>query len=71
MNRANKKSTKRIKSFYNSDVTTIDRQNGIEDAFGVLFSHDKKRLLKAPNSLSFYQIPEGVEVICFSAFHGC
>ena len=71
MNKSNNKSTKRTMTFFNSDVTTIDRQNGVEDKYGVLYSPNKKRLLKAPNSLSVYQIPEGVEVICFSAFYGC
>ena len=53
-------------------VTEEDRKNAVEDEFGVKYSKDWKRLLKAPESLSGkYSIRKGVKVIWNGAFGMC
>ena len=55
-------------------VTEEDRKNAVEveDEFGVKYSKDWKRLLRAPESLSGkYSIMKGVKVIGNWAFEGC
>lgn len=55
-------------------VTEEDRKNAVEveDEFGVKYSKDWKRLLRAPESLSGkYSIRKGVKVIGDRAFCGC
>ena len=53
-------------------VTKEDLENAVEDEFGVKYSKDWKRLLKAPMSLSGkYSIRKGVKVIGNVAFGGC
>ena len=56
---------------WRTDVTDEDRQNAVMDAFGVLYSADGMRLIKAPNNLESYQIKEGSKVICDEAFSWC
>lgn len=56
---------------WRTDVTDEDRQNAVEDEFGVSYSADGIRLIKAPSDLVSYQIKEGTKVICDSAFRGC
>ena len=41
------------------------------DEFGVKYSSDKKRLLKAPEDIEEYAIKEGTRVICDDAFNEC
>jgi serine/threonine protein kinase len=53
-------------------VTEEDLENAVEDEFGVKYSKDWKRLLKAPQSLSGkYSIRKGVKVIGNMAFSSC
>ena len=53
-------------------VTEEDIKNGIEDEFGVAYSKDGERLLKATRYLSGrYMIKEGTKVICNNAFCWC
>ena len=53
-------------------VTDEDLENAIEDEFGVKYSKDWKRLLKAPKELrGKYTIREGVKVIGDDAFYNC
>ncbi len=55
-----------------SEVTEEDRQNAIEDCFGVVYSSDYKKLLTCKNNkIIKYEIRKGVEVICDHAFSGC
>lgn len=54
-----------------TDVTDEDRQNAVEDEFGVSYSVDGMRLIKAPYNLVSYQIKEGTKVICNEAFYWC
>ena len=56
-----------------TEVTEEDIKNGIQDEFGVTYSKDGKRLLKAPRwELSgHYMIKEGTKVICNEAFSEC
>ena len=54
---------------WNTEVTDEDLKNAVEDEFGVKYSKDWKRLLKAPESLSGkYSIRKGVKVIGDFAF---
>lgn len=53
---------------WRTDVTDEDRQNAVEDEFGVSYSADGIRLIDAPIDLVSYQIKEGTKVICDSAF---
>ena len=56
---------------WRTDVTDEDRQNAVEDEFGVLYSADGMKLIKAPDYLRSYQIKEGTKVICDKAFSEC
>ncbi len=54
---------------WRTDVTNEDRQNAVKDEFGVSYSADGMRLIKAPYNLVSYQIKEGTKVICNEAFY--
>ena len=57
---------------WSTEVTDEDLENAVEDEFGVKYSKDWKRLLKAPKSLSGkYSIRKGVKVIGNEAFSSC
>ena len=57
---------------WSTEVTEEDLENAVEDEFGVKYSKDWKRLLKAPSRLKGeYSIRKGVKVIGNSAFGGC
>ena len=59
-------------SMRNDFAPLQDLLNAVEDEFGVKYSKDWKRLLKAPESLSGkYSIRKGVKVIGDVAFGGC
>lgn len=55
--------------------TTANEEFNLDDAwideYGVKYSYDKKRLLKADESLVNYQILPGTEIICKGAFNEC
>ena len=53
-----------------SNVTKEDINNGTEDRFGAIYSHDWNRLLKGPN-INTYSISPGTITICDEAFWGC
>ena len=58
--------------FWSTEVTDEDLENAVEDEFGVKYSKDWKRLLKAPNCLKGeYSIRKGVKVIGGWAFNFC
>ena len=60
------------KKVWSTEVTEEDLKNAIEDEFGVKYSKDWKRLLKAPIGLKGkYSIREGVKVVGNNAFQGC
>ncbi len=52
-------------------VTDEDRAEAYTDEYGVKFSPDRKRLLRIPEELVSYTIPNTVIVICDSAFSWC
>ena len=52
-------------------VTEDDLANAWTDEYGVKYSADKKRLLKASDNIKEYTIKEGTKVICNNAFKGC
>ena len=57
---------------WSTEVTEEDLKNAVEDEFGVKYSKDWKRLLKAPIGLKGkYSIREGVKVVGNDAFQGC
>ena len=56
---------------WRTDVTDEDREQAIEDEYGVLYSPDGVRLLNANIKLTTYRIKEGTKVICNEAFWGC
>ena len=49
-------------------VTDQDLEEAYTDEYGVKFSPDRKRLLKAPYGLESYVVPNTVTVICDEAF---
>lgn len=53
-----------------SNVTDADIRNSFTDEMGVMFSNDKRRLIKFPDNFAInqYEIPQGVEVVCDWAF---
>ena len=60
------------KEVWSTEVTEEDLKNAVEDEFGVKYSKDWKRLLKAPIGLKGkYSIREGVKVVGNDAFQGC
>ena len=59
---------------WSTKVTDEDLENAVEDEFGVKYSKDWKRLLKAPEDEELegeYSIIEGVKVIGDNAFSEC
>lgn len=53
-------------------VTKEELDDAIEDGYGVKYSKDRKKLLKAPYGLSgSYVISKGTVVVCDSAFSSC
>ena len=57
---------------WSTEVTKEDLKNAVEDEFGVKYSKDWKRLLRAPEDLDgVYSIRKGVKVIANYAFYGC
>ncbi len=54
-----------------SEVTKEDLANAWIDEYGVMYSKDRKRLLKAPQNIEEYVIKGGTKVICNSAFRDC
>ena len=51
-----------------TEVTDQDLKEAYTDEYGVKFSPDRKRLLKAPRDLKSYVVPNTVTVICDNAF---
>lgn len=57
---------------WSTKVTDEDLNNAVQDEFGVKYSKDWKRLLKAPKNLKDkYSIRDGVKVIGDNAFEWC
>ena len=54
-----------------TEVTQEDLANAWTDEYGVMYSADGKRLLKATLPLNDYKITARVRVICNSAFYSC
>ncbi|MBR4240195.1 MAG: leucine-rich repeat protein [Prevotella sp.] len=52
-------------------VTEEDLADAWIDEFGVMYSHDGRRLLKAPNNIEKYSVNEGTIAICDKAFSVC
>ena len=57
---------------WSTEVTDEDLKNAVEDEYGVKYSKDWKRLLRAPKNLDgMYSIRKGVKVIANDAFRFC
>ena len=54
-----------------TEVTDEDRAEAYTDEYGVKFSPDRKRLLRVPDDLDSYTIPDTVTTICDQAFYSC
>ncbi len=54
-----------------TEVTDGDLADAWTDTYGVKYSADKKRLLKAPNEINDYSVLAGTIVICNDAFRNC
>ena len=60
------------KEVWSTEVTKEDLKNAVEDEYGVKYSKDWKRVLRAPTNLDgVYSIRKGVKVIGKRAFAGC
>ena len=60
------------KEVWSTEVTKEDLKNAVEDEFGVRYSKDWKRLLKAPSRLTGrYSIRKGTKVVGKGAFFNC
>lgn len=60
------------KEVWSTEVTEEDLKNAVEDEYGVKYSKDWKRLLKAPSRLTGrYSIRKGAKVIGKGAFFKC
>ncbi len=60
------------KEVWSTEVTEEDLKNAVEDEYGVKYSKDWKRLLKAPTNIDgVYSIRKGVKVIANDAFRFC
>ena len=54
-----------------TEATNAELNEAIMDEFGVKYSKDGRKLLKAPQNLDgTYSIKEGVRIICDNAFEG-
>ena len=64
---------KPIEEVLSTEATEEDFKYAIEDEYGVKYSRDGKKLLKASSSLheKEYVVREGTKVICDGAFSGC
>ena len=60
---------------HSTTATDEEKENGVMDDSGVIYSPDGKRLLEISlldrNSKSSYTVKDGTEVICDDAFMGC
>lgn len=56
---------------WRTNVTKEDREQAIKDEYGVLYSPDGLRLIKADEDLKICNIKEGTKVICNYAFYEC
>lgn len=56
---------------FSTQVTEEDLANAWTDEYGVKYSSDRTRLLKAPYNLHEYDIRKGTIAICYGAFEKC
>ena len=54
-----------------TDVSNLEMKNAWTDEYGVTYSANKERLLRAPLELKRYSIKQGTKVICSHAFSKC
>ncbi len=54
-----------------TSVSEQELAEGIKDEYGVIYSKDGKKLLKAPKDLEDYTIKQGALIICDEAFSLC
>lgn len=56
---------------FSTDASKDDLANAWTDEFGVKYSQDRVRLLKAPDNLQRYKVRNGTIIICDKAFSQC
>ena len=54
-----------------TEVTEEDLANVWTDEYGVMYSEDRKQLIKAPYEIAVYSIYKGTKFICHDAFLNC
>ena len=54
--------------YYSTEVTEEDLKNAWTDESGVMYSADKKRLIRAPLDIEEYIVKDGTKIICDKAF---
>ena len=57
--------------YYSVEILVGDFANAWTDQYGVMYSSDKKRLLRAPDEIRNYIIRKGTKTICDNAFSNC
>ena len=57
--------------YIDANVSAKDLANAVADAFGVKYSKDGLRLLKANENITNYVVKSGTRVICDEAFSDC
>ena len=61
----------KLEEVYSTEVTEEDIANGWKDEYRVVYSADRKRLLKAPREIKEYSVLPGTKVIGDKAFYQC
>ena len=64
------KPEKKEEEALSTEATKEELAEAWEDEYGVKYSKDGKKLLKAPRNLTTYTIRQGIKVICDEAFRG-
>ena len=63
--------TTELEEVYSTKVTEEDIENGWRDEYGVVYSADRKRLLRAPEEIKEYSVLPGTKIIVNRAFSCC
>ena len=59
------------KESLSTTITYEEYAEAVEDEYGVLYTKDWEKLIKAPNELTTYTIKEGTKVIGDKSFSWC
>ena len=56
---------------YKTSVSDAEKDNGVLDEYGVLYSYDGLKLISGKDIPMTYQIKEGTKIVCDDAFYMC